>query len=326
MAFFFETEQKALEPKEVYELFYTDKSEDAATKGFNRDRSFLLANGFDISYDESTNTYSLNDRRKQLRPLNLDEHEAASLAVAAGAMQNEVLFPLPFALRFALKKLTGRNYAHRIEIEDDTQLVSHLNLDSDIEVQRETASSLIEAILESRPTSFSYKKADGAESHRAGMPLGLSLYKGRWFALINTETGPRTFTVARIGNLTVGKPLKNGEPDSYSEKDSSEKSLEQTARTIAGLPFQWAAHPDDPTHEVEFIIPRLHAHRQAAITGGSGQVSAQEDGSMLWRTEYRNIERLFESYIENDLRLAPGWPSVEKQFVKLLQCEVSNHE
>lgn len=325
MAFMFESERESMSPQKIYSLFYKDRSEHAAKRALTRDRDFLRANGFDITYDENNNLYTLKNRRQRLRSLHLDEREAASLAVAAGAMKSEELFPLPFPLRFALKKLTGLNSANRIEVEDDTQLISQLSSDSDIEVQRETASTLIEAILEKHYVTFTYEKANGDASTRSGIPAGLALYRGRWYALVDTESGARTFTVTKISNLTTSEKVPQALEDAFAAnaKSSTDKGL--TAREIIGLPFQWGDDSSGPVCEVEMIIPAESAHRVAAITGGSGLITTQQDGSLLWRIEYRNIRQLFQTYIENDLRLAPGWPDVSAQFQGLLEEAVANH-
>lgn len=304
-------------PTQVYDRFYDGRSESAAKRALTRDRDYLRENGFDIQYDQATNTYSLQKHRQHLRSLNLDEHEAASLAVAAGAMQYEDIFPLRFALRFGLKKLTGPNFVNRIEVEDDTQLVSHLNSDDNTDEQRETTSRLIETILEESPISFTYEKPDGSKSQRFGIPTGLTLYRGRWYAIVDTEAGPRTFTIAQMFDLVVDT----------SSPDIAEKiqRSELTAKSIVGVPLQWPINPDDPTYEVELIIPAESAHRANAITGGFGVLTPQEDGSILWHTQYRNVEYLFKTFIANDLRLAPGWPEVKAQFEEFLLTAVSNH-
>lgn len=305
----FDLDGVSFAPEQIYSQFYSDKSEDAAKKAFERDRKLLELIGITINYDVLTNTYSQNLDALKTAPLTLTKDESAALGVALHAMVSEPSFPLPLALQSGLNKMAKR-------IQDDTDeyaISAHMTLDKNADEQQRLLEALIGALKTRRMVAFRYTNAQGEISQRKVAPFGLNQYKGQWYLIGLDADGCldiRTFSVANIEQLEIA---------------SSE--FEFPADFVLGdyctPPYLWGSGEKTA---LELVIPARSAHRAASIMAGIGACSPQDDGSLLWEMSYRDLDKLCEFVVAERLSFGPHADKERAYFVDVyLERVVSAH-
>lgn len=285
-----------LSPEDIYKIFYADKSSDAAEKAFKRDRELLALIGFPISYDARTNNYSLDTKNVTSSPLELTREESAALGVALKSMISEPTFPLPMALQYALLKIEGR-------LQDDTDedmILAQLTLDDNASQQQRTLELLIGAIKNRASASFRYTNAEGVESARVVDPYGLNQYKGQWYLIAldkNSTQEIRTFSVANIDECEI-------------ENEHFEIPSNFDLNSFCTPPHLWGSND---LHNITLIIPASIAHRAKNITTGLGECETAKDGSIIWKTAYRDLDELCQFILTERLKF-PKDDSFEKHY------------
>ena len=288
--------QTSLTPEEIYNFFYSDKSNDAAEKAFKRDRELLALIGFPITYDSSHNLYSLDTQNATNSPLELTREESAALGVALKSMISEPTFPLPLALQYALLKVEGR-------LQDDTDedmILAQLTLDDNADQQQRTLELLIGTIKNRSTVSFRYTNAQGLESARTIAPYGLNQYKGQWYLIgldRKTTDEIRTFSVANIDGCEIGN-------------EQFEIPQDFDLDSFCTPPFLWGS---TEKNSIDLVIPASITHRVKNITTGLGECSQNEDGSILWTTDYRDLDELCQFIVTERLKF-PEKDTFEKRY------------
>ncbi|MCL2332678.1 MAG: WYL domain-containing protein [Actinomycetia bacterium] len=282
---------------EVYDKLL-EKPQDmgAFRRMLNRDRDDLEAAGLHIIADNQGN-YLFDPRQNYAADLDLSPAERAAAALAAAALADDPLFPLPVALRLALVKLSRVLNEDGVLLDGAVAARSNLAARKDDEhrgtsalcapeeIQKEPAllcsrwtELILHAQLESRCLDLRYRNQDGRRSERQVAPYGLFLLSGQWYLVgfDSLRADIRVFTVARIEELRMTQ-TPFALPDDF--------SVERWRQ----LPFRLSSAPRD--REAQLLIPATRAPEAAGITHGKGTIEPQADGSLLWKIPYPSAQQ-----------------------------------
>lgn len=324
IALYFESTGDKLEPAELYRKFYPEHKEETAKTTFKRDRDELAKHGFTFEYDNKNPAWSLKKFERLLRLPALSDYDAAALAIAASPMLYEESFPLPFALRFALAKLTSSNLKSTFEFEDDLMVRTKLTLDENAELQREVCARCIQALEEMREIGFTYQRAGGEPRERSGLVRCLHFFNGQWYVLLSDPHDLSRYITYSVSNITK---LKFGE---------SHRGLDlPPVGTDHIFPFFWDGLPDShEPREVTLIIPAHLSAQKDALTLGLGELGTEAgkaDGArgktdLTWKISYRNERMLFHYILERGLSISAESADVRESLLKYLESVVQANE
>ena len=257
---------------EVYDnLLGEPQSMAAFLRMLSRDRGQLEAAGLHITADPQGN-YTFASQQNYSADLDLSPAERAAAALAAVALADDPLFPMPVALRLALVKLSRL-------LDDDGAL-----LDGTVAARSNLASTtpssaarwtelILHAQLEHHCLELQYRDKQGARSTREVAPYGLFLLSGQWYLAGHDylRDDIRVFTIARIEKAQmIGRTFCL--PDDF--------SVERWRQ----LPFRLSSALRDRT--AQLLIPAARAHEAEEITRGKGTIEPLEDGALLWAIPY----------------------------------------
>jgi len=268
----------ALIKAELYDtLFANPQSEESFRRMFDRDRARLEAAGLVIEVD-TTGTYTFDPQQNYLADLDLSAAERTAAALAAAALADDPLFPLPVALRLALIKLS-RVLDENGALLDADRLPVRSNLSRDAEVTSEPGAErsparwtelIIHAQLESRCLDMRYRNRQGGETSRRVAPYGLHLLGGQWYVVgfDSLRQEVRVFRLSRVRELKVA-------PETFTlpEDFSVERWMQ--------LPFRLSNAPRD--REACVLIPAQRAPEAESVTRGKGVIEPAADGTLLWK-------------------------------------------
>lgn len=324
IALYFESTGEKLEPAELYRKFYPDHKEETAKTTFKRDRDELAKHGFVFEYDSKNPAWSLKKFERLLRLPVLSDHDAAALAIAASPMLYEESFPLPFALRFALAKLTSSNLKSTLEFEDDLMVRTKLTLDDNAELQRDVCARCIKALEEMREIRFTYQRPGGEPRERSGLVRCLHFFNGQWYVLLSDSHDLSTYITYSVSNITE---LEFG-------KSHTGLNLPPIG-TDHIFPFFWDGLPDShEPREVTLIIPAHLSEQKDALTLGLGELdvaaSKSEDArgknDLSWKIMYRNQRMLFHYILERGLSISAESPRERAALLEYLESVVQANE
>ncbi|MCL2655230.1 MAG: WYL domain-containing protein, partial [Coriobacteriia bacterium] len=232
---------------EVYDALLKAPQTDATfLRMLNRDRAQLEAAGLSISADAEGN-YRFASQQNYAPDPGLSPAERAAAALAAIALADDPLFPMPVALRLALVKLS------RLLDEDgallDSAVAARSNLALDASYPSASArwtELILHAQLMRRCLELRYRDRQGARTVRQVAPYGLFLLSGQWYLAGHDflRDDIRVFTVARIEELRMVEATFRL-PDDF--------SVERWRQ----LPFRLSSAPRDRT--AQLLIPAARA-------------------------------------------------------------------
>ena len=278
------------------EVYPSGQSDDAFERMFVRDKETLRAAGLIIEADAEGGNRLVAAGTFCAVP-KLSAAERATLALSGFAQLDEPLFPLPFALRLALTKLSGLLDAdaapalRRLPVSSalgirDTETAGRPEGGDDASLHLEL---LLRACQKALFARITYTNRAGISSQRLVAPYGLFLLSGRWYLVAHDETHgeTRTFKLGRISTLTLIE--ERFEPP----KDFS------LAEWVC-LPFEIGTK-DAESVQTSIVIPADYRGSLESLTQGRGQVTPQEDGSLVWRVVYRDLDELVTFVLEKGL-------------------------
>ena len=279
---------------EVYDnLLQTPQSPSAFLRMLNRDRSQLEAAGLSIVADVEGNYVFARQQNYTADP-GLNAAERAAAALAAVALADDPLFPMPVALRLALVKLS------RLLDEEGGLLDGTVAARSRLDLGGSSAASgwtelILHAQLGRHCVKLHYRDKQGAASTREVAPYGLFLLGGQWFLAGHDylRDDIRIFTVARIEDLQESE-RGFSLPEGF--------SVERWRQ----LPFRLSSAPRD--REAHLVIPAARASEAEEITFGKGTIEPQENGTLLWTIPYPSgqQDQLVRYALEQGLSFAAG--------------------
>lgn len=308
----------AITPHELRERFYAGKSDDAYWKAFKRDRTAIIAAGFDISYKDSTKEYRHIPTPPKLT-LELDDAERAAIVSALTALTKEPGFPLPLPLRAALRHLssyTGSDF-------DEDALYARTALEEELTAQQDELTEIVHALSHNHALTFTYHKPDGTARSRRIRPAYLHLFRGLWYLDGIEEDSDENFDEDAV----LARNYKTFRVSSMEATIAQDQVITLPVptpeKTRFEPPFAWG---DGPLVPITIIIPAARATRREAISGEGAMLIAQTDGSYLWNTHYNDIDTLCMTIIEEDLAL-PASETVVRAYLsnEYLERVVNSH-
>jgi len=311
------------------EIYPTGQSNHAFEKMFARDKEVLQIAGLVIEVDSwGSNQLIIEDTFCDIPELSAAER--ATLALVGFAQLDEPLFPLPFALRLALTKLS------RLIDEDSALALRSMPTGSSIGARdTETANSdtntslylelLLHACKKSQSANIEYTNASGVKSKRTIEPYGMYLLSGRWYLVAHDQASGqiRTFKLGRISELTLGKD-HFAPPDDFSPADWVSLPFEIAVTGSSGDQNGESNESNEvPTDyaQTTIVIPADYSTNVDSLTRGRGHLAPQNNGGYLWRIGYRNLNALITFVLENNLNFA--CPQHHAYMVSRLQTMVS---
>jgi len=261
-----------------------------------RDRVDLEAAGLVITADPEGN-YTFAPEANFAPALDLRPAERAAAALAAAALIDDPLFPLPVALRVALIKLSRVLDDNGALLDGELAARSNRSGGAELpEVARWTG-MILHAQLERRRLELDYRDEAGNKSLRTVAPFGLFLLNSQWY-LVGEDSlrgAVRVFALARIRDLRLTEEAF-ALPDDF--------SVERWRQ----LPFRLSDAPRD--REACLIIPAARQREVAEITLGKGALTPRDDGSLLWKIPYPSAqqERLVRYALEQGLSFTADSP------------------
>ena len=308
-----------------HEIYPRGQSDHAFEKMFARDKEILQLAGLVIQADSwGSNQLIIEDTFCDIPELS--SAERATLALVGFAQLNEPLFPLPFALRLALTKLS------RLIDEESALALRSMPASSSIGARdTETANSdtdtslylelLLHACKNAQLTDINYTNAAGTKSERTIAPYGMYLLSGCWYivALDQKSNQTRTFKLGRISKLTLTE--QHFEPPAdFSSADWISLPFEIASRDCDTANDAPAEASSDYT-QTTIVIPASHPTNIDSLTKGRGHLAPQANGSYLWRIGYRNLNAFITFVLENNLHFA--CPQHHAYAVSTLEAMVS---
>jgi len=260
---------------------YPEGQDEAAfIRMFERDKDELRGMGIAI---ESTpeGTYRLDTERTFVAGLDLSAEEETVVRATATVFAGDPSFPFGNDLLFALAKISGGP-------ETDVPAAAHL-ADEHPETQGAAVGTLASASMACKTVSFDYTNAEGRSAPHVVEGYGLFLHAGRWY-LVGRDTGRdevRVYAVARMGQPTPNS-VRPRTPD-------FERPAGFDVGAYVGLPFQYG--PGEEFDAVVRFAPSV-AWRAVVLTGGSGELRAEEDG-LVWHVSARDETRLARWVVAN---------------------------
>jgi len=255
---------------------------------FSRDKESLQDSGLLIEADtDGTTRLIASDSFCDTQDFNAAER--ATLALAGFAQLGEPLFPLPFALRLALTKLSGlfdkdcapalrRLPASSALGRHDPESSSAVSKTSDGQATTLLPETLLHAISTHHILHIRYTNRRGVSSHRGLAPYGLFLLAGRWYIVGHDEHSGqvRTFKLTRITEAEITDESFMP-PEDFSCKE------------WVVLPFEIG---ETECVQTVITIPAQRAPQAATLTRGRGSLTPREDGGLDWQIGYRDLDAL----------------------------------
>jgi len=237
----------------------------------NRDRSQLEAAGLSITADPEGN-YTFGSQQNYATDPGLNPAERAAAALAAIALADDPLFPMPVALRLALIKLSRLLDENGALLDSEVAVRSNLALAAPSSAARWTE-LILHAQLERHCLELHYRNKQDVRTIREIAPYGLFLLGGQWFLAGHDSLHDdiRVFAVARI---------EEAQMLNHSFQLPDDFSVERWQQ----LPFRLSSAPRD--REAHLLIPATRAHEAEEITRGKGMVEPGEEGVLLWTIPY----------------------------------------
>lgn len=289
---------------------YPEGQDDAAfIRMFERDKDDLRAMGFVIDGD-SEGAYVLDRKRTYAEGVDLSGAEASAILIAGGALADDPAFPFPTELRLALAKISAELDAPQ---PDTGRLV-----DEDPSGQGARVAALSAAAASCKRVVFGYTNARGESARREVEPYGLFLHDGRWY-LVGRDVSKdaiRTFAVMRMSDLSPNASAPKT-PD-FSRPEGFDVA------TYIRLPFQYGDPSLETSARVRFDASE--AWRATTLTAGSGDLSHEADGSVVWSTDARSLAGLASFTVANGPGLTPIEPAeLRTELVQGLERVVKAH-
>jgi proteasome accessory factor B len=314
------------------EVYPSGQSQAAFERMFSRDKDLLSQAGLRIS-STSQGHYQLittGPAGSFCDPLPLSNAERAAIALAGFALLQEPLFPLPFALRLALTKLSGL-----LDDKGDAAPVlkklpasaSLAEPDASGYPQGMTPELVLRAITERRLIQFSYTNNRRITAKRQVAPYGLFLLSGRFYfvGLDKTSGEQRTFRLTRMKATQISEETFHP-PSNFRTQDwiclpfeiakipkTSKATATNSAQTCRSAPPKHKAQHKAQEAEKEgeyvqtsLIIPAERAAHTATLTRGRGKIAPRADGDLDWHIGYRDQDALLTFVLEENLRFGSG--------------------
>lgn len=292
----------------IREQFYPEQTKDGARATFERDKAKLRRLGLVLEVTgEADNTVTRVDRaRSFIDKVDLEPSEAAAVAMALRSALSDESFPAADALRSAIVRLSQ-------ELGDGTtgSVGSRITAESNPEDQGANLEVLLGAMQRGHAVQMHYTNADGSESDRTLETYGLHLLGGRWYAVgIDSQSGDlRTFTVRNMSSLTE-TTRRYSIPDDFNVRDS------------VALPFHYARYDEyvgASPREATLIIPKDETATAPHYTRGHGSLTCRDDGSVLWRVSYVDLDELCRFAIDRGYVFAPDSDTEREHLAAMLK-------
>jgi len=297
---------------EVYDALLAEPQTDSAFhRMFDRDRKQLEAAGLRITA-EPDGTYAFDPAQNYTADLNLTPAERAAAALAATALADDPLFPMPVALSLALVKMSRVLDKEGALLERDPG-GGETDGAMDTPVARWTE-MILHAQLEGCCLDLRYRDQRGQRTARRVAPYGLFLLSGQWYlaGADSLRDDIRVFAVARIEDLQTCE-------ESFCLPDDF--SVERWRQ----LPFRLSSAPRDRVASV--VIPAARAREAADITRGKGTVEPADDGSLRWKIPYPSgqQDRLIRYALEQGLSFGAASPEEQAALRQALEEVLRAH-
>ncbi|GGC54217.1 WYL domain-containing protein [Hoyosella rhizosphaerae] len=222
-------------------------SDDAYYRMFERDKSELRDLGIPLetgraSWHSTTEGYRINRDAYELPDIQLDQDEAAAVAVGAQLWRSP---ELNSATQTALLKLR----AGGVNVEEHFPVVSVPQRTRGSEL---VLTKLLAAIDAGSAVRFSHRRNPGEDyRERVVEPWGIGTWNGRWYLVgfDRAKDDIRTFRLSRIGDdvSTVGRPGSVVKPEDFDIREHIERAVASDG-SVQGTARVWVA--DERVHEL----------------------------------------------------------------------------
>ncbi len=267
-----------------------DQDTTAFLRMFERDKEALRASGIAIEVDEDER-YRVDRAGTFATAVELSAEEAATIRTAVAALSADESFPFAEDLTIALAKL-GKGAPAAVT-------VASALADEDPRAQGASAAIAAEAISARKLLTFDYTNAKGDSRLHEVAPYGIFFREGRWYLVgLDTSLGEiRVYALKRATSLSVNatapKTPDFERPDWFSV---AEYSL---------LRFQYGSE----TFEAVVHFSAEDAWRASRLSGSTGTIEEQPDGSALWRLEAADARGLAAWCVEHGPGIVPLEPA-----------------
>ncbi|GAB4285972.1 MAG: YafY family protein [Coriobacteriia bacterium] len=285
------------------------QDEDAFLRMFERDKKLLRACGLALAVTDADGApaYRLDAEGTYAAEISLAESERAALHAVAAALATDPGFPFGDDLAIAIAKLGGG--------AGEAAVTGGL-ADERPDVQGALAATLAEAVASRKRVAFGYTNAAGEGRSHETEPLGVFFRDGRWYLVARDieRDDIRVYALRRMEDVRVDR-RRPGAPDF----DPPE------GFTVAGymlLPFQYG--PEAVDCVLRFSAEE--AWRATRLIAGQGRLEADDDGSLLWHVEARDLGRLAAWMVEHGPGITPVAPDeLRETLVRGLRKVVTRH-
>lgn len=271
-------------------LGYPEGQDSAAfLRMFERDKDALRASGIAIEVDEDER-YRLDRDGTFASEVTLSAEETATIRTAVAALVSDESFPFAEDLTIALAKI-GQG-------SPSPAAVASALADEEPQAQASSAAIVAEAIAARKRIVFDYTNAKGESRLREVNPFGVFFREGRWYVVgLDTSIGQiRVFALKRATGLAMNtiapKSPDFERPEWFAVADFSLQ------------PFQYG----DETFDAEVRFSAENAWRAARLSGGSGSIEEQPDGSAIWRVQAGDPKGLASWCVEHGPGVTPVAP------------------
>jgi proteasome accessory factor B len=273
---------------------YPEEQETAAfLRMFERDKDALRALGLviEVRKTDDVERYAIDAAASFTRPIDLSAEERAAIRTVAASLASDAGFPFGEDLVIALGKLGAS-----VEPADgeSARLVDEAPAE-----QAAAARAFAAAIQACKTVAFTYTNSRGECRGRVVDPYGTFFNAGRWY-VAGRDHGHdevRVFALVRASaiepNTTSPHTPDFERPDGFSIGDH------------ALLSFEYGAGAQEA---VVRVAPEV-AWRAERATRGRGTLTADADGSAVWRVPIGDTRTLASWLIAE----GPGWVPVAPQ-------------
>ena len=305
---------------------------DSAKKKLSRDCDALAALGFYIDSPSETGDgrYRIDGRRTYAAPLSFAGVEAAFLRIVCLSFLQDDSYTRKMELLGALARMSD-------ELELPDTLVPLMDDEPSKSPVLSGDSKMAKALREGGALSFVYEVADKVKTQRTAVPLRSFSFNRRLY-IVALDSAACQSLCAVTGEGKDPEPAVTGEGEACAPDGLRVFRLDRMSNVKAagsakfdGLPPVDPARLDRwPCLPFQFSMRRFAAKVRlapgvaataSAVTWGSGELHAQDDGGSLWEVEASDPDALAAWCIENGPGLRPLEPlAVREAFDRKLEA------
>ena len=308
------TGQRGAKAADIRETIYLHSpSPEAFHRQFERDKNALRNAGLILQVHKPGDielTYI--DQAQTYRSIgSIDRGEMAAIGIAVFSALTDETFPLKFAARTAMKRLTDMLG----DDQDEAVSARTYPIPEEGRAQGEVAETVLSAIRQGKCVSISYTNAKGSSSDRAVAPYGIHLLGGRWY-LVGRDSltdQVRTFAMVRVGGDIEILRERFELPEDFDIHDS------------ISLPFEYAPASGNVVDGVARItIPASQVPAAESVTRGRGEL-VEVGGGLEWTIGYRDIDRLCRFVLEHGYGFSRSSVAEREYLTALLDGAEARH-